>query len=265
MADKKTTDEVNGTPAVLSDIIRIARAGLLNFRITLTDILNLFKTDVSIADAIAKKHAEKWVPLTLTTDFATAPASTSTITMNTDQTANVKSGYALKYKIGGVNYYGVATTVAAGLWTIAGAPLSGNITELSYSVYAGQTEMVAIVLPGACLAVALNSLIATTIKTVVKLDKPTGYVVGISTIVDTDDSGATQPNVNVVNGSGNPICSSNAGAGLTIAETWVKSVIDINTANYLIANHDNIELSTDAIGSNGDASDLTCQILIVYP
>jgi len=218
-----------------------------------------------IESADLSSYAQKWVPLTPTTDFTPTPASTSTITMSTDQTANIKAGMAAKYKIGGVYYYGYYVTVASGLLTIGGIPLSGDIQELYYSPLAGSVDMFAIGLAGACLAAASTTLIETTNKQKVKWDKQAAYCVGFSGWVRVDDSGATQANVNVLNSSGNPVCNSNSGEGIPFGEMWSKTTINIDPANYLISNQGAIELSTDAIGSNGDAEDLTVQMILVYP
>ena len=214
---------------------------------------------------VSQELFKKWTPLTIATDFTSTPASTSTITALTDQTANIKAGMAAKYKIGGTYYFGVYDAVASDLFTIGGIALSGDITELYYSPLAGQCEMFAVGVPGVCLAAASTTLIETFNKQKAKLDKTEGYCVQISTWSRVDDSGAVQPHVNVLNGSGAPICSSNAGAGLEVAETWVKTTINIDPDNYLITNQSAIELATDGIGSNGDAEDVTVQFLIVYP
>jgi hypothetical protein len=207
--------------------------------------------------------SSKWTALVLTTDYATVPASTSTITMNTDQTANIKAGMALKYTIGGVDYYGVATTVAANLLTIAGAALGGNITALYYSPLPGMVEMVAFIVSGTFADAASTTLLADDVLTKVKWDKPNAYCVKQEVTVTTDDSGANQPRVNVTL-AGSAVNTSNTNAGLTVAETWVNSVVDINTTNYSIIYGEAIEVTTDANGSNLDASDLTIQLTFVY-
>jgi len=79
---------------------------------------------------------EKWTSIIKDIDFNDQAASTSTITMVTDQTANIKAGVALKYKLSGTEYYGICTAITSTLLTILGKELTtgdGDLTELSYS------------------------------------------------------------------------------------------------------------------------------------
>ena len=79
-----------------------------------------------------------------------------------------------------------------------------------------------------------------------------------------DDSGANQPIVTVsINGS--VVGTDNTNAGLAVAETWVSTVVGINTSNYDINKSEAIEIVTDASGSNDDAQDLTVSAVFVIP
>lgn len=210
--------------------------------------------------------SSKWTALVATTDFATTAASTSTITMNVDWTASIKAGMAIKFVLSGATYYAIATTVAAGLLTIAGAPLTtgaGALTALSFSPLPGMVEMVAFIVAGTFANAVSTALLDEDVLTAVKWDKAPAYCVKQEVIVITDDSGANQPRVNVTIAA-SAVNTSNANAGLTVAETWVNSVVDINTTNYSIVYGEAIELTTDANGSNDDARDLTVQLTFVY-
>jgi len=73
----------------------------------------------------------QWIAIS--TGYTATPASTSTLTMTSDRTADIKAGYGLKYTIGGTVYYGVITGMASNLMTIAGASLSGDVSNLYYT------------------------------------------------------------------------------------------------------------------------------------
>jgi hypothetical protein len=67
------------------------------------------------------------------TAFTATPASTSTLTMTSDLTATINPGVGLKYTIGGSDYYGICTAITDSLLTVAGAPLSGDVTVLAWT------------------------------------------------------------------------------------------------------------------------------------
>jgi hypothetical protein len=78
------------------------------------------------------------------------------------------------------------------------------------------------------------------------------------------DSGANKDRVNITI-AGSAVCTSNTNAGLapTSAKTWVHTVIDINTSNYDINKDEAIEVTTDANGSNNNATGLTMRCVFV--
>src|SRR5208283_1042856 len=79
--------------------------------------------------------ASLWTALTANTDFVTTGASTSTIIMNTDQTANIKVGYSLKMVFNGTTLYEVVAAITSSLLTFAGPPITtgaGLLTALSW-------------------------------------------------------------------------------------------------------------------------------------
>lgn len=203
--------------------------------------------------------ASFWTQTTGT--FTATPASTSTLTMGTDLTATIKVGYPLKYAIGGTTYYGIVTAITSNLLTVAGAPLGGDVTALYY----GNPERViqaTYSINGYFADAANTTLLATDLLAKEKWQQSKAYLVMISHIVTTDDSGANQPLVTVsVNGS--VVGTDNTNAGLAVAETWTDTVVGINTSNYDINTGEAIEIVTDASGSNGDAQNLTVRCVWV--
>jgi hypothetical protein len=199
-------------------------------------------------------------------DYSATPASTSTITTSADMRPIIKVGFAMRYKIGGTYYYGMVTAITASLITIAGAPLSGTIQELSY----GKPELIQVAAENFFVAglfsdFAENTLFANDMKTFVRWNLSSGYLVKILVRTGRYDSGGiNQPRVNVTINN-NPVATTNSNAGLTIpvSATWTETVVDINTSNYAINYGDSIEISTDGTGTNGDAENLTVGCIFV--
>jgi len=81
-------------------------------------------------DGIESGAVSNWHTITA---FTATPASTATLTMTSDLTATINAGAGLKYIIGGTAYYGVCTSITSNLLTIAGAPLSGDVTALNWT------------------------------------------------------------------------------------------------------------------------------------
>ena len=80
--------------------------------------------------------------------------------------------------------------------------------------------------------------------------------------VNTADSGAAQPRANLrINGS--PVCTANFSNGMDCSTSWQDSGVDISAASYSISYGDDLEVSTDANGTNNDASDLSIQGVFV--
>jgi hypothetical protein len=187
--------------------------------------------------------------------------------MNTDQTAILKPGRAIKFKLSGTVYYAIATAVASNLLTIAGAPLTtgaGDLEELYYSPLPDMVETMWIPIPGVFAAAANTTMLASHLNTAIKWNGAPAYLVKISAIVKSVDTGANQPRVNVDIAGANPVSTSNTNAGISPDTSWVDAVVDINTTHYDIVYGDSIELRTDANGSNDDASDLTMLLTFVY-
>lgn len=129
------------------------------------------------------------------------------------------------------------------------------------------------VIPGLFAYQADTALLTNYLKQNFIWKKGKARIVQISTIVGTQDSGANQPNVNVavktVGGSYHPVGTSNVTMGRAVSTSWVHTVDDIDgpvngghNYNQLDFNSE-IEIMTDANGSNDDAADLTVIITAV--
>jgi len=150
----------------------------------------------ALADSEYEKgggSANKWTALAKDTDFNDQAPSTSTITMVTDQTANIKPGMALKYKVSGVEYYGICTAITSTLLTIGGIALTtgdGDLTELSYCDLPNSTEVLVFTIPGA-FADNLSSLLQDDLlmKGGFYWRKSEAYLVNVACICTDKDSG----------------------------------------------------------------------------
>lgn len=223
--------------------------------------------DGTISIAAASGGASFWTALTATTDFATTGASTSTITMNTDQTAIIPVGSPIKFTLNGTVYYAKCTALAANLMTIRGAPLdttAGHLTAVSWGDSSRITkEPFVISVPGYYEDADNATLLATDLSTYIKWTAPKAYCIGYDVISKVHDSHATHGKVTVLI---NATDLNTAADGLTIAAdaTWYSTVVDIATAAYDINPTEMIEIAVKK-GGNGDAHDLTVELIFVYP
>jgi hypothetical protein len=195
------------------------------------------------------------------TNFTATPASTSTLTMTADKTGTIKRGMGLKYTIGGTVYYGMVTAIATNLLTVAGAPLSGDVTAL-YWCDSSRVIQVDFLIPGKFADAANTGLLASDANTAFDWTLGKAYCAMIRHKVKTDDSGANQPRV-TISIAGSVVGTSNTNAGEAVAETWTSSGVAINTSNYDINFEEAIEIITDANGSNDDAMNLTVRAIFV--
>jgi hypothetical protein len=128
-------------------------------------------------------------------------------------------------------------------------------------------------IPGVFALDSIDTLLATYLNEHFIWKKGKARIVQISTIVGTKDSGANQPRVNVTvkpsGGSYHKVGTSNGSEGRDVNTSWVHTVDDIdgpvnggNNYNRLDFNSE-VEITTDAHGSNGDAADLTVIITAV--
>jgi len=199
----------------------------------------------------------KFVP---TANFTATPASTSTLTMLIDMTAQIKAGMSLEYTIGGTVYYGQVYSIAAGLLTVRGAPLSGDVTLLRYG--GGEIRQMQITIPGSYEDASNTALIASDLNSSYVWESPTSYLVWFSVHSDVHDSGTHgQASVRINNTEVNTTAG-----GETIAAdaTWYPTVVNIDTAAYDINYGEALEITAVKNG-NGDATDLTVSMVFLTP
>ncbi len=197
------------------------------------------------------------------TNFTATPASTSTLTMTADRTSIILVGSPIRYTISSVVYYGVVTALTSNLMTIAGAPLSGDVTALHFSD-SSKLAIIEQTIFGTFADAANTALISSDGRSACKWQASKAYLVKISHKVRVDDTGANQPQV-TASVAGSVVGTDNTNVGLPVAETWTDTVVGINVSNYDINPGEAIEILTDANGSNDDALDLVVSLVFVFP
>ena len=191
--------------------------------------------------------------------FTATPASTSTITMTLDRRNEIPIGTPLRYSISGTYYYGIVAGLTDTLMTVAGAPLTDDIDAL----FLGNSEMVFqkdYLVPGVFDGSASSTLIQSILKSYSFWRNRPAYLVQISHIAATADTG-TAPNVTATI-SGGFVGTDNSNEGLPVGASLVSTGVGINSTNYRIEYGDVVELKTTA-GGTGDASDLTALLTFV--
>jgi hypothetical protein len=196
--------------------------------------------------------------------FTRASDASFTVTDNASNQAIFVKGRPIRYKATGGSYvYGIVTGYSAGTVTLAGAPMTTSYDDVLE--YGDMTRVVQaeVMIPSSFASGGASStLINTWLKSNLLWRLGTAYLVRFGHIVDVDDSGASQTRVNV-NIAGSAVGTANANAGPTIAETWTYTTTDINITNYSIEQDEEIEITCDASGTNGDAKDLTVSLTFV--
>jgi len=220
---------------------------------------NTGATNLKVPLSTLNTLIDRWIQVS---NFTSAPTSTSTITTTSDLTGSIKVGNALRYTIGGVDYFGIITAITSTLITIAGAPLSGTITALYFTNNPNATVQVDFMIPGKFADSANTNLLASDAFTKFAWMLSEARLVQFRATVFTADTGAANPIVNVSVG-GNNVCTSNSNAGLTVGTSWVSTTVDISTANYVVSRGAAFEIVTDASGTNDDATYLTISMVLV--
>jgi len=195
-----------------------------------------------------------WFPLTATTHFSTTAPSTSTITMAVDFTAWAFVGRPVKYTCNAVTGYGILTTSAAGLWTIAGSPLNTGAGLLT-ALWIGHSRKVHIVerhIAGEYADAANTTLLATDAKFPLLWRLPASFLVHFAAYTDTADN---TPDINVqIEGAYVSTSNGNDGLTMAVAQTWYDTVVDINPTNYPIEVGHIVDITTT---QGAGADDLT--------
>ncbi len=195
--------------------------------------------------------------------FTRSSDSQFSVTDNATNQAIYVTGRPIKYRAtSGTWRYGIVTAYSSGTVTIAGAPMTtSDDDEIQYGLMS-QTIQLDVNIQSKFADAPNTALIASDANSALKWQLGKAYLVKISHIVKTDDSGASQPNVNVTIAS-SAVSTSNTNAGRAVAESWVDTVVDISIGNYDIYLGDAIEISTDAGGTNNDAENLTVSLVFI--
>jgi hypothetical protein len=212
---------------------------------------------------------DKYTPIENPNDYVAYPTSSSTLAMNFDLTPIIKVGYPIRWVHQGNTRYGMVVAITPTVLTIHGAALPDNGDPISDLAY-GLPELLQVsseqyFVAGRFADQANTTLMQSDMKTFIRWNLPSSYLVKILIRATTPDSGANQPNVNVSINS-LAVCTSNFGAGLSLntGAAWQETSVDLDTSRYHISYGDSIEVRVDGSGSNKDAENLTvCCVFVL--
>ena len=192
--------------------------------------------------------------------FTQTPFSTSVLTMTSDVTASIKVGMSLKYVIGGVTKYGMVGAITSVLLTVNGAPLSGFVSNLYYG--GGTIRQIGVKIPSTYEDASNTALIVSDLKSSFVWSLPASYCVYFRVYSDVHDTGADgQASVRI---NGVELCTTAGGPTIALDKTWYPTVVDIDVTAYDINPGESIEI-TCIKGGNGDATDLTVEMVFITP
>lgn len=195
--------------------------------------------------------------------FTRVSDSSFTVTDNADNQAIFVPGRPIRYKGSGSYVYGIVTAYSTGTVTLAGAPMTTSYDDTIQYGDKFRAQQIALVVPGACLDVASNTLMSTFNRTVLKWLGATSYVVSLAVYAQDGDTGDDQPRVNAYV-DGQYVFTDNSSAGIEIVnDTWAQSAATADISYYQINYGDTYDLSTDGAGSNGDGGNITVILVIV--
>jgi hypothetical protein len=199
--------------------------------ISLTEETN----DVVIAASGGGGSTSVWNPLTATTDFATAGASSSTITMNSNQTGNIAVGDAIKYVFNENTYRGQITALTSSLMTFRGPPITtgaGLLTAVSWARAKDAIVAIPVLMPRYYEAATVSTYIDSNLLSPngYEWELSRGYCIGFTFQTATADGSSNGQIQLVVNG--NNVCST-ATAGITVSST---SLLSTGVAINVVSN-----------------------------
>jgi len=226
----------------------------------------LMRVDLGdLADYVVAQAGELPWTLVGSSKYTATPPTTSTLTMS--DTSDMAIGKPIRFTQSATNYYAIVTALSANASiTIAGAPLDTGAQVTELRVGPPETvEQVEFKVSGAW-AASVQDVLAAVAKTYFKWQRQDAYLVAISAVHATADTGAAQPKLNVkVAGDLVSTEDSNAGLQLSTAGTWVDgSAVAISASNYKISRGDAVEIRCTSTGSNADAEDLTVSLVFVF-
>jgi len=200
----------------------------------------------------------RWVALVAGTDFAKTAASTSTITMDTDQTGNIQPGMAVQFVLSGSTYYAQVKAITSNLLTIRGSALtttSNALTALAYDSMRQTSEVTVNVesawtATGASLAAGENHYLT--------LDLNKSHLIGWKATLGMADTGAAQPYIQpYLNGS----LVTNSTQMSATPGTWVDG--GVWTGDVSLTFGQAIDVQSPTLGTNKNAAKLNLQLVFV--
>lgn len=189
--------------------------------------------------------------------------STFTVTDNAVNQAIFVSGRPIRFRqnSGTAWLYAVVTAYASGTVNLRGAPYTSTIgadagRQMQYGDMARLVQET-FAFAGRFAAVATTQALQDLLLLQYAWTRGAARCVCFFVRPLADDSGASQPHVNV-KCNGNLVGTANSNAGLAVSDAaWVGTVTDIATENTAIRFGQTLEVAVDAAGTNGDARDLT--------
>jgi hypothetical protein len=206
-----------------------------------------------------------WNDLTEDTDWDDNPPSTSTITMNSDQTGNIAVGDAIKFTLGGGasnpgTYYATVAAITSNLLTIDGAPLEtddGDLTALSYAKARDAVRQISFYLPET-LSTGDDQGVPFTWQL------PEAFFVRATGQLGTAPTGTNDVRFAVgIGAAGNDLLNSPVYIELG-STSEVDSGVNINTTNYNVAFGEKIYINIDQIGDTIPGTGLLVNFLVVF-
>jgi len=192
--------------------------------------------------------------------FIATPNATNQIATTTDLRGLISKNDALKYRVSGVDYYGIIKDITATTINVAGFPINGDIEALSFSF-----ETFEINIP-----LAIESFATLTVSDILKTKENIEIIVPNDCFLcemlisaKTSDTG-TKSRINAMNGL-NAVFSANTNKGVSIDGTnfSIKNSSGITaTANYYFAADTPIELQSDNAG-NKNSNDVLVKLKFV--
>jgi hypothetical protein len=208
-----------------------------------------------------------------TGDYTATPDSTSKILMS--DTSQMEVGYPVRYEYLGTVYYGIVAEVSENVHvTIRGAALDvgEDLTDLRVGP-AARVVVERLSIPGAYLVPwhvptgtgSEADMLAEIARRAVAWRHGPAKLVAMAVTQGAED-GTAQPKFNV-SIAGDVVLTQDAGAGIQVSATpgaWTwSSAVGIDAAEYSIATGDALEIVCTASGSDGEACDLSVELLFV--
>jgi hypothetical protein len=198
----------------------------------------------------------RWIALIPGTDFTATPASTSTLTMLTDQTGNIPVGTAIKFVSGGNTYYAQIIALTSSLMTVRGTSLGTSaLSALSYDGFRA-TEEVTLNVEAAWTSTGTS--LAAGEGHYLPFDLSKAHLIGWKATLGVADTGAAQPYIQpYINGS--LVCNS------TQMSSTAGTIVDggVWSGDVPIGYGQSIDVQCPTLGTNKTAAKLNVSLVFV--